>query len=107
MSKYTISKRGNLIRLTDERWQHIIERHAEMQSLQLEILSTVEEPDYIVQGEHEEFIAVRHLTDNKYIVVVYREQPPDSKENDGFIITAFTTRKIHKLLERERIWQTS
>jgi hypothetical protein len=35
----------------------------------------------------------------KYIVVVYREQ-----ENDGFVITAFLTRRIRSLERRKQVW---
>lgn len=40
--------------------------------------------------------------ESKAILVIYREQ---IQEKDGFIITAFITTKINKLLKRRIIWQ--
>jgi hypothetical protein len=42
---------------------------------------------------------VREVERGKHLVVVYREQ-----EHDGFIITAFVTRRLRWLEGRERIW---
>jgi len=66
-----------------------------------DVLETVEEPEAIYEGKMGEYIAVREVDDGKYIVVIYREL---SKE-DGFIITAFLTRKKQKLERRRKIWE--
>jgi len=66
-----------------------------------EVLETVEEPEVIFEGKEGERIAVREVEKGKYVVVVYREL---SKE-DGFVITAFLTRRKKQLERRRKIWQ--
>jgi hypothetical protein len=79
------------IRLTDERWQHIVTRHPEMNDLKKQVLETVTEPDMIQKGDFGESLAIRfyHKTPltSKFLVVAYREVSP----GDGFIITAYLT----------------
>ena len=41
-----ISKAGVPIRLTDERWYHIVENHDDLAGYYDEVLLTVEDPDY-------------------------------------------------------------
>ncbi|WP_202320209.1 hypothetical protein [Archaeoglobus neptunius] len=95
----TISKNGVLVRLTEERWYHIVENHDELAGLSDEVLLTVEDPDYIAKGWTDELLAVRKLNE-RYLVVVYKEI-----ENDGFIITSFITKKVDKILRRGVVWQ--
>ena len=95
------SKNGVPIRLTEERWIHITEEHSEMAGYYFEVLETVDEPEAIYEGKMGECIAVREIEEGKHIVVVYREL---SKE-DGFIITAFLTRRRKQLERRRKIWQ--
>ena len=95
------SKNNVSIRLTEERWFHITEEHSEMAGYYFEVLETVEEPEAIFEGKEGECIAVREVEKGKYVVVVYREL---SKE-DGFVITAFLTRRKKQLERRRRIWQ--
>ena len=94
------SKNAVPIRLTEERWIHITEEHSEMAGYYFEVLETVEEPEVIYEGKMGECIAVREIDKGKYIVVVYREL---SKE-DGFVITAFLTRRRKQLERRRKIW---
>lgn len=94
-----ISKNGIPIRLTEERWFHIVENHDELAGLSDEVLLTVEDPDYVVKGWSDELLAVRKIND-KYLIVVYKEL-----ENDGFIITSFITKKVEKVLRRGVVWQ--
>ncbi|MCH8076401.1 MAG: hypothetical protein IIC64_11330 [SAR324 cluster bacterium] len=93
------SRNGTPIRLTDERWVHITEEHAELAGLRQEILATIEEPERIYLGNHGERLAVGEIEGGKYLVVVYREH-----EEDGFVITAFLTRRIGYLERREQLW---
>jgi hypothetical protein len=44
---------------------------------------------------------VREMEKDKYIVVIYRELG----EEDGFVITAFLTRRRKKLEKRRKIWE--
>ena len=94
-----VSKNGVPIRLTEERWFHIVENHDELAGLSDEVLLTIEDPDFIVKGWTDELLAVRKIND-KYLVAVYKEVG-----NDGFIITAFITKKVDKVLRRGVIWQ--
>jgi len=95
------SKNGVPIRLTEERWLHITEEHSEMAGYYFEVLETIEEPDEIFEGRAGEYISVREIEAGKYIVVIYREV---SKE-DGFVITAFITRRKKQLERRRRLWK--
>ena len=93
------SKNAVEIRLTAERWAHIVEAHDYMAGNQDLVFETVESPDVIVQGEKEEMIALRHYEktsiSNKTMVVIYKEQ-----EESGFIITAFMTSRPDKIQRR-------
>lgn len=94
-----LSKNNILIRLTDERWSHITEEHSEVAGMRFDILETVKYPERILQGHYDEFLAIRKATINKYIVVIYKELI-----NDGFIITAFLTKRINSLNKRRQLW---
>ncbi len=66
-----------------------------------EVIETVEEPEAIYVGKTGECIAVRQIEKGKCIVVIYREM---GKE-DGFVITAFLTRRKKQIERRRKIWQ--
>ena len=99
-----ISKNGIYIRLTAERWSHIVEAHDYMAGNQDLVFETIENPDYIVKGEKDELIAIKHYQktsiSEKNIVIVYKETA-----DDGFIITAFLTSKPEKILKRGVLWR--
>ena len=99
MIDQVMSKNGVSIRLTDERWTHITEEHCEIAGLRSEVLETVLQPERILVGGDGELIALRELEQGKYLVVVYREQV-----DDGFIITAFVTRRERSLSKRRQLW---
>ncbi|MCL6494354.1 MAG: hypothetical protein K6T54_06175 [Ignavibacterium sp.] len=87
------------IRLTSERWIHIIENHDDLAGYRDDVLSAVEEPDYLIAGYNEAKIALKKM-ERKFLAVIYKE----INFNDGFIITAFFTSKID--LSKEKIlWQ--
>jgi len=94
-----LPKNAVSIRLTDARWGHITEEHGELTDLRSEILVTVANPIWIFAGHQDELLAVREIDPGKYLVVVYREL-----QNDGFIITAFLTRRLHALQRRQQLW---
>ena len=94
-----LSKGGIAIRLTDERWTHITEEHCELAGLRSEVVETLSHPDRILLGGDGELIAVRQFEPGKHLVVVYREQA-----DDGFIITAFLTRRVRSLEKRRQVW---
>lgn len=94
-----VAKSGLAIRLTDERWAHITEEHGELAGLRSTMLEAVSHPDRVLLGGDGELLAVRELEAGKYLVVVYREQ-----SDDGFIITAFLTRRVRSLEKRRQLW---
>ncbi|HKI99431.1 MAG TPA: hypothetical protein VKB51_13240 [bacterium] len=99
MIETVISKHGVPIRLTDERWAHITEEHGELAGLRQEVLAAVDDPERIYLGRGGKRLALRELEPGKYLVAVYREL-----EHDGFIITAFVTRRIRSLERRDVLW---
>ncbi len=99
MTEVVVSKNGVSVRLTDERWAHITEEHNELAGMRLDVLETVTQPSRILAGGENALLAVREVEVRKYLVVVYRELV-----NDGFIITAFLTRKVNSLNRRQQLW---
>lgn len=63
------------------------------------MLKTVLMPERILLGGDGELIAVREMEQGKHFVVVYREEA-----GDGFIITAFLTRRARSLSKRRQLW---
>ena len=97
------SKNRVPIRLTDERIQHIIKRHPEMNSQIEKIKDTVEKPDLILEGDYGTLMAIKFfrntpLTD-KFLVVIYKEV----NKTDGFILTAYFTTQFSK--RRKIVWK--
>ncbi len=99
MADIVNSKNNKPIRLNDERWLHIIEEHGELEKYRAQVLETVAEPTRILAGGEGELLAVREVETGKMLVVVYREE-----QIDGFIITAFFTRRLRSLEKRRQIW---
>ncbi len=94
------STNGKIIRLPDERWMHIVEGHPEMAGHVDDVLSTVALPDIVVQGSAGELLAVRYESSEKVLVVIYKEN-----ETDGFILTAYFTTQVNKILKKTILWQ--
>lgn len=97
------------IRLTQERWLHIIDYHKELSNFQLEILLTIANPDMICFSPHgmqPNFAAVKSfdrlaeysLATN--LIVHYKELDVST----GFILTAFVM-SDKKIKKRFRLWQ--
>ena len=99
MSGQAVSKNGIAIRLTDERWAHITEEHAELSDFRTSVLETILHPERILAGKGGELIAVRQIEQGKHLAVVYREH-----KEDGFVITAFITSKGRSLERRKKLW---
>jgi len=102
MDRHVYSKNGVKIRLTSERWGHITEEHCELAGFMFDVLETVESPTKIFEGNYGALLAYRALTPGKAMVVIYRE----TSKHDGFIITAFLTKKLEKINRRKVLWQT-
>ncbi len=92
------SVNGVPIRLSYERWYHIVENHDDLASAFHEVLDTVEKPDSVIRGSHGALKAVRSMGNKKWLVVVYREV----SKRDGFVITAYFLTKKPK---GEVIWR--
>ena len=89
---------GKRIRLTEERWHHITERHPEVGEYLDEVLSTITKPDVITFGWETERVAIRKFMDHD-LAVIYKENA-----GGGFIITAFFTRSRKYFEKRGIIW---
>lgn len=101
MLNTVVSKRGVPIRLTDERWSHVVEEHCELAGMLHEVLEALSLPDRILAGNAGEYLAIKATSTGKSIVVVYRE---DAAEQDGFVITAFVTSRGRSLERRPQLW---
>ncbi|HEY5232766.1 MAG TPA: hypothetical protein VIK35_04450 [Verrucomicrobiae bacterium] len=99
MTETVTSRNGAAIRLTDERWSHITEEHAELAGLKWDVLETVSKPERILAGGADELLALKKQTDGKILVAVYREDA-----DDGFVITAFLTRREASLNRKKQLW---
>jgi len=79
-----ISVNGIPIRLTEERWRHIVNKHIDLLNYQQDILAVVENPEAIYRGRRSALIAIRGYGRRGFLAVFYRE----ISQQDGFIITA-------------------
>ena len=92
-----VSVNGVSIRLTSERWMHIVEARDELAGRMDDILDTIEQPDYVTRGYRGALVAWKRFGRGGYLAVVYKEL----SARDGFVVTAFTTLKPKR---RNRIW---
>ncbi|MDX2240162.1 MAG: hypothetical protein NW224_05715 [Leptolyngbyaceae cyanobacterium bins.302] len=98
MDETALSQNGVAIRLPEERWTHIIDRHSVLIDKKQLVLDTITQPERILAGNEGALMAVREFEPGRWLVVVYREEV-----DDGFIITAFPTRRIHSLNRRQQL----
>jgi len=98
--KTVVSMNNILIRLTDERWTHIIKHHRLLDERKDDVLNTIREPDIIVLGKQGELLAANKYG-NYWLIAIYKE----INVYDGFIITAFMTTRLYYLLKNEVIWK--
>lgn len=100
MTEIAFSRNGISIRLPDERWDHIVQRHEVLVDKKQFVLYTISSPSKILAGNEGTLMAIRELEPDRWLVVVYRED-----QEDGFVITAFPTRRINSLNRRQILWQ--
>lgn len=86
------------IRLTDERWVHILGSHDDLAGYYDDCLRAIEEPDLVLAGTRGSLKAVKGYGRNRYLVVIYRELSP----TDGFVITAYFS---HRISRRRIVWR--
>ena len=91
------SVNGIPIRLTEERWAHIVENKPYMRAYYERVLIAIEEPTWILRGYAGTLVAILSLGKRRFLNVVYRE----ISRNDGFVITAFVSPRVNK---ENRIW---
>jgi hypothetical protein len=88
------SHNGVPIRLTEERWQHVMHRHPDMETQRERVLETLVEPDMIQEGDFGTLLAARLYPETpltrKYLVVVYRE----TSSEDGFVLIAYLASQL-------------
>ena|ERR1051325_156889 len=97
---YAVSKNNVKIRLPAERWLHITEGHSELAGYFYEIIDAIENPDEIYSGNAEELLAVKKIN-SKFLIVIYKE----ISDSDGFIITAFISKRIEYLTNKKLLWK--
>jgi hypothetical protein len=91
------SVNGVPIRLTAERWWHIVMARDDLAGRMDEVLAVVERPDWVTRSHRGSLRAWKGHGRKGYLVVVYKEL---GKE-DGFVITSFFTRQSKK---RNKVW---
>jgi hypothetical protein len=91
------SVNGVPIRLTKERWEHIVSNKPYMEAYYERVLDAIERPTWILRGYVGTLVAVLTIGKQQYLHVVYRELSRD----DGFVITAFISQKVNR---RVIIW---
>ena len=94
------SRDGVPIRLTDERWAHIVEQHAELAGMRQDVLEALANAERVLAGQAGERLAIQAHAPGQFLVVVYRE----IDSSDGFILTAFLTKRTAWMERRHSIW---
>jgi hypothetical protein len=93
-----LSTNGVPIRLTEERWFHIVENHDDLAGHYEDVLIAIEDPDFVLKGYAGALIGMRGISRRRYLAVVYREVA----STDGFVITAYFSSQVRR---RSIIWQ--
>lgn len=76
---------------------HIVEARDELEDRREEVLDVVTNPDWVTRGYRGSLVAWKGYGKRGFLAVVYKE----ISDEDGFIITAFFTRKPSK---DKKIW---
>jgi hypothetical protein len=86
------SVNGVPIRLTEERWEHIVSNKPYMEKYFARMLEAIEKLTWILRGYAGSLVAILSIARQRYLHVVYKEV----SQEDGFIITAFVARKYNR-----------
>ncbi len=92
------SVNGVTIRLTDERWEHILDTRPYLRGYEQDVLSAITEPDLVLRAAGGVLVAVVAFGQRGYLHVIYREVT----RHDGFIITAYFKAAYNR---RQVIWR--
>lgn len=90
-----VMSRNNVpVRLTEERWRHIVSRHPEMHGQRERVLETVQRPEIVQEGDLGVILGARYYSEtpltSKFLVAAYRELSVE----DGFVLTAYFTTRL-------------
>ena len=91
-----IDYRGRGVRLTDERWAHILD-HPEMVDQRERLAGTLAQPHTVIASVKDEAVLTYHRlyestpVTRKYLVVVVK-----LTEEDAFVLTAYFTSRLKK-----------
>ncbi len=91
---------GVTIRLTDERWEHILDVRPFMDGYEEDVLGTVENPELILRAAGGVLVAVTSFGRRGFLHVLYREL----SRTDGFILTAYFKDSYNR---RQIIWRAN
>ncbi|NOT64390.1 MAG: hypothetical protein HOP19_29580 [Acidobacteria bacterium] len=91
---------GVSIRLTDERWEHILDSRPYLRNYEEDVLDTIETPDLVLRAAGGVQVAVTSHGRNGFLHVVYREV----NRGDGFVITAYLKDSYNR---RQVIWRAN
>jgi hypothetical protein len=91
---------GVPVRLSAERWLHIVEHHDDLAGYHHSVLETVARPESVHEGDSGELLAVSGLSGGRALIVAYRELSAE----EGFVITAFFTSRVRQIERRRRLW---
>lgn len=96
------SKNGVTIRLTDERWDHILLAHQEIGPNEFNrFMKVISVPEFILKGSKGELLAVQKVPRKKlWTVVPYKEET----RQDGFVLTCYFSSDLTWLFKKEIIW---
>ena len=84
------TKDGKLIRLTEKQWVHVKQRHPEIVNKLGDIQNAILNPTARIQHSDETTKFYKFIkNENRYIMVAVR-----ILNGDGFVITAYKTRRI-------------
>ena len=72
---------------------------ANLAGLRQEVMEAIAQPERLLAGGAGELLALRETEPGKWLVAVYREF-----RDDGFVITAFLTRRRAALERRRQLW---
>jgi hypothetical protein len=88
---------GRAIRLTDERWAHVLEQHGELQTQRDRIAETLADPDQVMATKADEKVHIYHRfyeqtpVTRKYLLVVVK-----ILEGDAYVLTAHFRNQLRK-----------
>ncbi len=101
---YRISFSSAMIRLTQERWNHIINRHPELEEYESLIKNCLKEPDEVFSDNNKDYIVAKNCQKEDFItdwLVIYIRMV---NGEDGFIKTLHGSSE-KKFKRGKRKWQ--